>query len=249
MNIFKKIDLVFGLSLSVMPALAQTDPVGEVGITAVPVADKIYMIERMAGNIAISVGEEGVLVIDEKGIPLASIDEAAIKKLSSAPIRMMDGKNNILTSFNGEEIKTTSFSSGGNENHPLIYFVTSNVAYLGQHFFAGQFPQMNVAAGDDVEKYTDNISVILNAIPDNAKIIPGYGPVSTKDDLLNYQRMLIETTIVVKSKIDEGKDRQTILREGLGEQWASWGNGFVTINQWIETIYDSLMRKKHSEQT
>jgi hypothetical protein len=244
MSLLKNILVLIVLSLNVTPAFAQTNPAVEVGITAVPVADRIYMIERMVGNIAISVGEEGVLVVDEKAVPLASIDEEAIRKLSSAPIRMMNGKDNILTSFNGEEIRTTSFSNGSNENHPVIYFVTSNVVYLGQHFFAGQFPQINVAAGDDVEKFTDNISVILNAIPNNAKIIPGYGPVSTKDDLINFQRMLIETTILVGTQIDDGKDRETILREGLGEQWANWGNGIVTINQWIETIYDSLMRKK-----
>ena len=155
----------------------------------------------------------------------------------------MDAAKKSPFVFNGEEVKMINFTTETFNPYSIVYFTQSKVVYMGHQFFAGMFPRIDRGHGADVEKYTDTISAVVEEIPEEAKIIPGYGPLSTKEDLENYKRMLIETTAVVRLKIKDGKDKKTIQREGLGEQWSMWGMGLVSTDEWLGTIYESLMRE------
>jgi hypothetical protein len=76
------------------------------------------------------------------------------------------------------------------------------------------------------------------------KIIPGHGPISTVDDLKKYHQMLVETTAIVRKKMQDGKDLKQIQAEGFADEWKEWGSGFVNASRWIEIIYKSLSQKK-----
>ena len=49
----------------------------------------IYMLEGFGGNIGVSVGEDGVFLIDDQYAPLTPKIIAAIKKFSDQPIRFV----------------------------------------------------------------------------------------------------------------------------------------------------------------
>ena len=55
--------------------------------------------------------------------------------------------------------------------------------------------------------------------------------------------MLLETTGIVKRKIAAKKSLAQIKKEGLPEEWKSWGTGFIKTEAWIETLYRSFTRK------
>ncbi len=60
-----------------------------VQIKAAPVAGNIHMLEGSGGNIAVSTGPDGVLMVDDQFAPLAEKITAAIEKLDSGPIRFV----------------------------------------------------------------------------------------------------------------------------------------------------------------
>lgn len=55
-------------------------------ITTVPVRDNIYMLQGSGGNIGVSIGDDGVIIIDDQFGPLTQKIEAAIAELSDKPI-------------------------------------------------------------------------------------------------------------------------------------------------------------------
>jgi glyoxylase-like metal-dependent hydrolase (beta-lactamase superfamily II) len=57
-----------------------------VEIKTIPVADGIYMLEGKGGNIGVSVGDDGVLIIDDQFEDMSGAIKAAIAKLSSSPM-------------------------------------------------------------------------------------------------------------------------------------------------------------------
>jgi glyoxylase-like metal-dependent hydrolase (beta-lactamase superfamily II) len=61
----------------------------KVQIKAIPVAGNIHMLEGQGGNIAVSTGPDGVLIVDDQFAPLAEKISAAIEKLDSGPIRFV----------------------------------------------------------------------------------------------------------------------------------------------------------------
>ncbi len=60
-----------------------------VEIKATPVAGNIYLLEGSGGNIAVSTGPDGVLMVDDQFAPLAAKITAAIEKLDQGPIRFV----------------------------------------------------------------------------------------------------------------------------------------------------------------
>jgi len=77
----------------------------KVQIKATKVAGNIYMLEGAGGNIAASVGEDGIVLVDDQFAPLAEKIQAALKSLgiTDKPVRFV-----INTHYHGDH-------TGGNE--------------------------------------------------------------------------------------------------------------------------------------
>jgi glyoxylase-like metal-dependent hydrolase (beta-lactamase superfamily II) len=149
----------------------------------------------------------------------------------------------LTVHFNGEEIRAIHFPNGHTDGDIVIFFTTSNVVHLGDDFFSGRFPFVDLESGGSVEGLTKNIGEFITKIPAGAKLIPGHGPISTVDDLKAYHRMLVETTAIVRQKIEAKKTLAQIKSEGLPAEWNSWGTGFIKTDAWLELVYLSLTKK------
>jgi glyoxylase-like metal-dependent hydrolase (beta-lactamase superfamily II) len=60
-----------------------------VQIKATPVAGNVHMLEGSGGNIGVSVGPDGVLIVDDQFLPLAGKIDAALQKLHPGPLRFV----------------------------------------------------------------------------------------------------------------------------------------------------------------
>ena len=99
--------LLFGIVHSPLALAAddEADKFKDVQIETVNVADGIYMlVGQGAGNIGVSVGDDGVFLIDDQYAPLTAKIKAAVAKLSGRPVRFV-----INTHWHGDH-------TGGNEN-------------------------------------------------------------------------------------------------------------------------------------
>jgi glyoxylase-like metal-dependent hydrolase (beta-lactamase superfamily II) len=91
--------LLAGSSLS----SAQDQDFSKVQIKVTKVAGNVFMLEGEGGNIAVSVGEDGIVVVDDQYAPLADRIQAALKDISDKPIRFI-----INTHYHADHV-------GGNE--------------------------------------------------------------------------------------------------------------------------------------
>ncbi len=81
---------------------AQND-FSKVEIKVTKVSGNIYMLEGAGGNIAASVGDDGIVIVDDQFAPLAVKIQAALKGITDKPVRFI-----INTHYHGDH-------SGGNE--------------------------------------------------------------------------------------------------------------------------------------
>lgn len=86
------------------PAKAQGDDFAAVTIQTEKLADSVYVLFGAGGNIGVSVGPDGVFLVDDQYAPLTERIVAAVAKLSDQPVRFV-----INTHWHGDH-------SGGNEN-------------------------------------------------------------------------------------------------------------------------------------
>ena len=279
-------------------AIAQDD-YSKVEIKATKVSGNVYMLEGSGGNIGVSIGIDGILIVDDEFAPLAEKIKAALKNLGEGKLKFIlnthwhvdhTGGNaplgkeatiiahdnvrkrlsteqrleffkqtvpaspseawpvitfdqSLSVHFNGEEIKVIHFPHGHTDGDSVIFFTTSNVVHMGDDFFAGRFPFVDLDSGGSVQGMAKNVGEIIPKLPAGVKLIPGHGPISTIDDLKAYHRMLLETTEIVRKKIAAKKSLEQVKKEGLPAAWKSWGEGFVKTDQWLELVYRSLTKK------
>lgn len=76
----------------------------KVAITTTKLTEKTFMLVGAGGNIGVSVGEDGILIIDDQFAPLTDKIVEALKKLSDKPIKYV-----LNTHHHGDH-------TGGNEN-------------------------------------------------------------------------------------------------------------------------------------
>ncbi len=79
---------VLALSLLVPTALLAQD-FDAVEIRTVQVSDSIYMLVGEGGNIGVSVGEDGVFIIDDQFAPLTEKIKAAIAEIADRPVQFV----------------------------------------------------------------------------------------------------------------------------------------------------------------
>lgn len=281
-------------------AVAQQRDFSKVEIKVTPVAGKVYMLEGAGGNIGASVGEDGILLVDDQFEPLAPKIRAAVQGVAGgsgggkikfvinthwhgdhtggnkvfgleAPIIAQTNVRRRLSTeqsvrgekvpaspkqalpvitfdqavsvhWNGEEIKVVHFPHGHTDGDSVVFFTASNVVHMGDDFFAGQFPFVDLGTGGSVRGLIDDVAKALTLIPADAKVIPGHGPLSTRADLERYHAMLVASTDVVRRRMQAGESLEKIQAEGLPAELAPWGKGFVDTKTWILTIHDSLAR-------
>ncbi len=101
MNRFIKI-LVFALLF--IPHVISAQRFDDVTIETIKGSEHVYMLVGAGGNIGVSVGDDGIFVIDDQFAPLTAKIEKALKELSSKPITFL-----VNTHYHGDH-------TGGNEN-------------------------------------------------------------------------------------------------------------------------------------
>jgi len=157
------------LLLLVLPVsgFAQRD-FSEVEVVPHHVSGNYYYLEGAGGNIGVSIGDDGVIMIDDQFAPLTDRILAAIRTLSDAPIRFV-----INTHVHGDH-------TGGNENlgnMGLLILARDEVRVR----LAEQMPE----AALPVLTYSESISIHLN--DDEVTTIPA-PPSHTDGDSYIYFR-------------------------------------------------------------
>ena len=270
------------------PAFAQRD-FSAVQIEATHVAGSVWMLVGSGGNIGVSSGPDGVVMVDDQFAPLADKIRDALREVGQSeaaaqpqflinthfhgdhtggnaefgeastiiahtnvrtrlrtggspdvalPVVTFDDALSIH--FNGEEIRAFHIPNGHTDGDALIHFTGSNVLHMGDDFFSGRFPFVDIDSGGSVEGLSEGIAHVLDNVPDDIHIIPGHGPLSTVDDLRTYHRMITETVAMVRGKIESGMSSEQIRSEGVAEEWAEWGAGFISTERWLDTVARSL---------
>lgn len=260
-----------------------------VQIKTIKAGGAVHMLEGAGGNIGVSAGDDGAIMVDTQFAPMGGKIATAVEALghglpkfvinthhhgdhtggngkfgttgnvvahANVRIRLEQQPNtpkealpkvtygkDMSLHFNGEEIRLIHIGPGHTDGDTIVHFTKSGVWHMGDLFFNGRFPFVDLGSGGNLAGYMKNIEEALKLIPDDAKIIPGHGPLAKKSDLQQFNDMLIETTGIVKKAIADGKSKEDILGAGLPEKWKEWGTGFINTRRWVETMYNSFTTK------
>ncbi|MEO6050784.1 MAG: MBL fold metallo-hydrolase [Pyrinomonadaceae bacterium] len=167
----------------------------------------------------------------------------AVQPYPSFAWPMVTYDESISIHFDGDDIRAVHYPNGHTDGDSVIFFTKANVVHMGDDFFAGRFPFVDLDNGGSVQGMINNVAALLKQIPADAKIIPGHGPLSNIDDLRTYHQTLSETAKVVEDAMKKKKTLDEIKKAGLPDKYEAFGSGFIKTDMWIETVYKSYSKK------
>jgi glyoxylase-like metal-dependent hydrolase (beta-lactamase superfamily II) len=262
------------------------------------VAGSVYMLYGeggfAGGNIGVSVGSDGIALVDDEFAPLVPKIEAALKGVSDQPVRFVlnthfhgdhthgntvfgkkstiiahdnvrkrlvtddtfEGRpgtkappealpvitfdHQVSVHINGEEVRGLHVPAGHTDGDTVVYFTKSNVVHMGDDFFNGLYPFIDLENGGTVKGYVAAVEKVLGEVPDDVKIIPGHGPLAAKADLARYLAMLKETSAAVQAGIDKGQTVEQIVAARPLAKYDGWAWPFLNSDAFLKQIYNGL---------
>jgi len=188
-------------------------------------------------------GERGAAIIAHNNVlqrmsirqEMKAIDRV-VEASPRAALPVVTFEQSLALHFNGDDIEIQHYPRGHTDGDSVLFFSKENVVHMGDHFFNGSFPFVDIGSGGNVKSYAANVKSILDRIDDKTIVVPGHGALANKADLVRFHTMIVSTSTVVESRLAKGMTKEAIVEQGLGDEWASWGKGFINEAAWISFI-------------
>jgi glyoxylase-like metal-dependent hydrolase (beta-lactamase superfamily II) len=152
----------------------------------------------------------------------------------------------ITLHLNGESATAYYVANGHTDGDSIIHFPESNVIHMGDMYFNGLYPYVDLDAGGSMQGMVMAADLALSLADGSTRIIPGHGPLAMTEDLRAYRDYLIEASANVQALIDENLSLQQIIAAKPTEEWDDeLGKTWITPAQFVTFIYNSLEGIQH----
>ncbi len=192
--------------------------------------------------------KEGAVIVSHENVrKRMSIDQVVRgKKRLASPkeaLPVITFSEDIQFYINEEPILITHVHNAHTDGDALVYFGNSNVLHVGDTYFQGKFPYIDIDSGGTIDGYIGGIEKMIMIADDDTKIIPGHGNVSSEKELRVYLSMLKDLKSAIASEIKKGASLDEIKsNSSITEKYKSY-NGWITEEKIKEAIYKSLKMK------
>ncbi len=153
-------------------------------------------------------------------------------------------KQQMTLHFAGQTITAQHVSRAHSDGDAFVHFAEANIIHGGDLFWNGLYPFVDTSSGGGIDGLIKGVKRMLALADEDTKIIPGHGPLGTREDLKAYLDMLEATRSRVLKLIEDRVPRgQVQFKPVLKDYDDKWGNGFMSSERYLLIVYDDLYRK------
>ncbi len=146
--------------------------------------------------------------------------------------------------LNGDRIDVIHVAAAHTDGDSIIHFQQADVLHMGDVFFHGMYPFIDLSSGGSIDGLIRAVERGLALAGPQTRVIPGHGPLTDRAGLAGYHRFLVSLRDAVSAAIGRGESlEQIIAARPTAARDADWGGGFISAEQLVRFVHQSLARK------
>ena len=205
-----------------------------------------YHADHTGGNETL--GGAGAVIISHDNIrKRMSTEQVSIFMQDTTPPYAKDAlpvvtfNDRLSLHLNGETATAYYVANGHTDGDSIIHFPVSNVIHMGDMYFNGLYPYVDLDAGGSIQGMVIAADLALSLADESTRIIPGHGPLAMAEDLKNYRDFLIQAIGQVQALVDQDMSLEQVIDAQPTREWdEELGKTWITPAQFITFIYNSL---------
>lgn len=148
--------------------------------------------------------------------------------------------------WNGDDIRAFHVEHAHTDGDAIIHFPENDVLHMGDTFFNGFYPFVDVESGGSIHGMVTAARRALDLSGPDTRIIPGHGPLAGIEDLRAYHGMLRAVRDRVQDLIDEGRSLEEVVEAGPTERFdAEWGGSdFMPPDRFACLVYRGMVEEQ-----
>lgn len=151
--------------------------------------------------------------------------------------------DNMQFFLNDHEIHVFHVENAHTDGDAIVHFRNRNVIHMGDCFWNGNYPFIDVGAGGSLRGLIRAADAALLLADGSTKIVPGHGAVGGRAELRAYRDMLAEALSRIEPLVVAGQTADEIARaKPMAEFDATWGGGFIDPDRFVQSVVDDLSR-------
>lgn len=158
---------------------------------------------------AIVVGHESLRMNAgrDPAVPAGNADDPA----TAAGRPMLTTNDALALHLNGDRLDVIHVAGANTSGDFVLRWNDADVVALGDIYWAGQYPSLDVGSGGSLAGAVAAIEATLARANARTVIIPGRGPVSNRTELAAYRDMLVGVGSRVRQALEQGMDLEDVL--------------------------------------
>lgn len=170
-----------------------------------------------------------------------AIFDQSIPASPAGALPIVTFSDEMTFNWNGDAIRAIHVAPAHTDGDSILYFHDANVIHMGDTFFNGFYPFIDVGSGGDINGIIGAGYRALSIANDDTAIIPGHGPVSDAAGLAAWLEMLKITRVSMQSLIDRGmSEDEALAARPTAEFDEQYGGGFMNRENYNRLLYQSL---------
>ena len=149
--------------------------------------------------------------------------------------------DSVAFHINGDELVAFHVPPAHTDGDAIIHFTKANVIHMGDTFFNGNYPYVDVSSGGNVNGIIAAADRVLAMCGPQTIIIPGHGASTDCAALRRYRDVVATIRDRVQAEIARGRTLEQVKGAGVSKDFdAEWGKGFIRPDVFAELVYRSL---------
>lgn len=206
--------------------------------------------EHVGGNAALRRAGAEIIAHDDTRARMTSrqVMSAYDVEVPAAPreaLPVVTFDDTLSVHLNGTRVLLAHVPGAHTDGDLIVWWESANVMHLGDAYYAGEYPALDVANGGSLAGTVAAIETTLSRTDARTVIVPGHGAVSNRAELIAYRDMLVAVGTRVRELVEQGNSLDEVLAARPTEAFDErYGQAGIGAERFVRLLYADLTARR-----